>query len=440
MGLGRVNDPSQRGPTGGGAPASDAAGGVTHAPSRAATVSVYLPICDQAGNVVQLLDADSATIVAEYTYSPFGEILAATGPAVDSCPFRFCSRYLDSLTTDHRSLTTSPNLYYYGYRYYNPRTGKWLTRDPLGEAAGPNQTIYCNNDPVNLVDELGLAIYAFDGTNNDKDNPEKGMPTNVAILHDLYAGGAKHYRRGVGTGRKLDFAVGGFTGQGGKSRLEWMYDRLVESSRSGDTEIVIVGFSRGAAQAREFANMIYRRGNPTSYRHSAVLNDYVGTVVLEHVSGVTPSVDFMGLFDTVASFGWPGNDLNLGYRMRIPPNVKRVAQATAMNEYRPLFPLSSIMRSGESYDPTSQRVEKGFPGAHSDIGGGYDENLASLVPLLWMLQQAEVAGVKFRDLDVGRYFTVQAGVLYHDSSGSPFAPHPVSTDPFALQRTREVYH
>jgi hypothetical protein len=38
------------------------------------------------------------------------------------------------------------------------RVGKWLIRDPLGEAGGINLTAFCGNDPINQVDPLGLAI------------------------------------------------------------------------------------------------------------------------------------------------------------------------------------------------------------------------------------------------------------------------------------------
>ena len=107
----------------------------------------YVPVFDHAGNVVQLLDAATRAVAAEYRYSPFGEVLAAMGPAADACPFRFSTKYWDAET----------GLYYYGYRYYCPRTAKWLNRDPLGEAGGLNLTAFCRNDPVNAVDPLGLA-------------------------------------------------------------------------------------------------------------------------------------------------------------------------------------------------------------------------------------------------------------------------------------------
>ena len=43
-----------------------------------------------------------------------------------------------------------------GVRYYDPRLGRWLSRDPMGEAGGFNLYAYCGNDPVNRHDPLGL--------------------------------------------------------------------------------------------------------------------------------------------------------------------------------------------------------------------------------------------------------------------------------------------
>lgn len=105
-----------------------------------------LPVCDHNGNVRQLIDAGTQTVVARYEYTPFGEPLSATGAAAGACPFRFSTKYWDA----------EAGLYYYGYRYYDPRTAKWLSRDPLGEAGGLNLTAFCHNDPINNVDPLGL--------------------------------------------------------------------------------------------------------------------------------------------------------------------------------------------------------------------------------------------------------------------------------------------
>ena len=45
-------------------------------------------------------------------------------------------------------------LYYYGYRYYDPETGRWLNRDPIEERGGVNLYGFVGNDPVGRIDEL----------------------------------------------------------------------------------------------------------------------------------------------------------------------------------------------------------------------------------------------------------------------------------------------
>jgi DNA/RNA non-specific endonuclease len=47
-------------------------------------------------------------------------------------------------------------MFYYGFRYYNPSTGRWLSRDPLGERGGVNVYGMVGNNAVNFTDLLGL--------------------------------------------------------------------------------------------------------------------------------------------------------------------------------------------------------------------------------------------------------------------------------------------
>jgi RHS repeat-associated protein len=65
------------------------------------------------------------------------------------CPFRWQTRWYDP-ESQH---------YYFLHRYYDPRLGRWLSRDPIGEEGGLNLYAYCGNDPVNRHDPLGLADY-----------------------------------------------------------------------------------------------------------------------------------------------------------------------------------------------------------------------------------------------------------------------------------------
>ena len=47
--------------------------------------------------------------------------------------------------------------YYYGFRYYSPELGRFISRDPIGEWDGINLYEFCRNDPIGNSDVLGLA-------------------------------------------------------------------------------------------------------------------------------------------------------------------------------------------------------------------------------------------------------------------------------------------
>ena len=84
---------------------------------------------------------------AVYEYGPFGEPLRATGPLAKANPVRFSSELLDTAT----------GCYYYGYRYYNPDTGRWLSRDPIGELGGVNLYAMLKNATTSRRDTFGLS-------------------------------------------------------------------------------------------------------------------------------------------------------------------------------------------------------------------------------------------------------------------------------------------
>ncbi len=247
---------------------------------------------------------------------------------------------------------------------------------------------------------------AFDGTNNDMDNlKENAQTTNVGQLWQQFEGrdGAlPHatglYRAGLGTRadpwveswlpsqvtsgaiRKAQQACDEFK----RAASEWLRVR----GNKGPVKIVLTAFSRGAASAAIFSQMIYR----DVYRNG--LTDAAGTVLLKParvaiVAGV--------LFDPVVT-GVKGNQA-------FPPMVKNMVVIKARNEYRVLFktvdyaPLGSMVKAFSMY------------GNHCDIGGGYDNGLGA-VALGAATGFLQKCGLPISDVPAGRRRTSGAIAIH----------------------------
>ena len=91
----------------------------------------------------RLTDASGGMVWMAY-YGVFGDLLHSEGSAHQ--PLRFAGQYADEET----------GLYYNLARYYAPDHGRYISRDPLDFAAGPNAYLYCYNDPLGGRDPTGL--------------------------------------------------------------------------------------------------------------------------------------------------------------------------------------------------------------------------------------------------------------------------------------------
>ncbi|UZA04828.1 DUF2235 domain-containing protein (plasmid) [Moraxella bovis] len=120
----------------------------------------------------------------------------------------------------------------------------------------------------------------------------------------------------------------------------------------------------------------------------------------------------MGLYDTVPAYGLAQNndmtDLELhGMSLNVRgSDFKTIVHAVAANENRYQFgrrsiytdPMQAKSQNGVTQSNGKYRLEKGFLGAHSDIGGGYKDGDLSNASLMWMIKQAkEKGGIQFND-------------------------------------------
>ncbi|KVN76866.1 hypothetical protein WT15_19875 [Burkholderia stagnalis] len=217
----------------------------------------------------------------------------------------------------------------------------------------------------------------------------------------------------VSDGHKLPLV--GYT-----DRLGLAHKQAVDEGRYPQTVkqiwINVIGFSRGAASARVFVNKLMNE-----WARNGRIGYQTGKYALNY------KVNFVGLFDTVASVGPPDStratvdfgtfDGHFAFaddgRLDIPKDVRFCYHAFSVHEQRMSFPLDSI-RNGDSYGG-GIREEVAYPGVHSDVGGGYapceqgkggatakagdDSYKLSQIPLHDMYLKAASYGVPLIDSD-----------------------------------------
>lgn len=212
---------------------------------------------------------------------------------------------------------------------------------------------------------------------DEKDDSYTNFYSNVALLYmnnevtekeDII----KIYTEGVGTAdKKQDQAFpGGALGtsisiymRGIKDKVARGLQQMGEFAKTkyfdnkkeiGKVTINVFGFSRGAAGARYFLSQ-------EEYIHM-----YLKLKSIKDIS-----FNFIGLFDTVASYGVIHlNDVS-DLQLNLQGKPKKVVQLAAADEYRSNFKstdITSSIKAGVGYQLT-------MPGVHSDIGGGYSETL-----------------------------------------------------------------
>jgi RHS repeat-associated protein len=86
-----------------------------------------------------------------------------------------------------------PCVAYYGYRYYDPKSGRWPSRDPIGEEGGVNLYGFIGNDGVNAWDVLGLSKNSC-SNEDDKGNIIPFLTNKVTYLplSDSFRHGKNH--------------------------------------------------------------------------------------------------------------------------------------------------------------------------------------------------------------------------------------------------------
>lgn len=284
-------------------------------------------------------------------------------------------------------------------------------------------------------------IVACDGTWNDSDDGSKNgklaIPSNITRISRAIKAVSQdgvqqivNYHSGLGTeGTKFSKFLSGTTGKGLSENVREAYSFLANNYHHGD-EIFLLGFSRGAFTARSIGGLIgeiglltkkglnalpevyqdvqHRRDSnyvpahpdvPFSRKPSASDPRYATELERRGLTRLDIPIKCIAVWDTVGSLGIPRIGflqrvgLQMGqsrattfYDTKLSHCVENAFQALALDEQRSSF-SPAIWEKPEGNRTTLRQVW--FPGAHANVGGGYDDQQIADISLAWMMSQLE---------------------------------------------------
>jgi hypothetical protein len=276
---------------------------------------------------------------------------------------------------------------------------------------------------------MGKNIALFiDGTGNVglRDEPHS-KASNVFKLYRSCQEKCRHYQPGVG-GQRAD-VLGQAAGFGTKERLREAYRFLTDNYRSGDN-IYLFGFSRGAFAVRLLAGFLGHVGSlfgrpPFDAYLPHVYQIYESSVVLDVVKDferyllkfsddASPiPIHFIGVWDTVERY-FPQRDLP--EIERLAAHINHARHALAIHERR--NEMEPVLWTEWIDKPAAHQVlqtvkQVWFPGAHSDVGGGYPESKLSEAPGAWIGKEAAALGLKLKSLNA----VAQKPIIHQQRTG-----------------------
>ena len=257
------------------------------------------------------------------------------------------------------------------------------------------------------------SIFVFlDGTAN---NPKSA--TNVWRLFKIISSQNDPLTTGIyieGVGATNGLAIQKILGLGMEDRILAGYSFLAENYTPGD-KIYIFGFSRGAFEARALAGLLAYSGLPKLSGDDESQLKSIGNKILELTKNKNDSayvdrwrtwtsrdapllaqeidkslglkvqgveVEFLGVWDTVPGSFWKDYDTckekpnrrdGDRYKTGTYPAIREIAHAISIDEKRSKF--KPVLACPPIINPNPTHVDEiWFPGAHSDVGGGYENS------------------------------------------------------------------
>ena len=298
-------------------------------------------------------------------------------------------------------------------------------------------------------------IILSDGTGNAASSVWRTNVWRIFQSLDLRSNDqAAKYDDGVGTSSFVLLAIlGGAFGYGLKRNILDAYKFICRNyNHANGSKIYLLGFSRGAFTVRVLAALIIQQGlvqatteselhngSVKAYRayrarryHSIwrievifrAIRDYLIVPSADAILGrksyseiarqAIPTIEFIGVWDTVAAYDLPIDEMTRGISNWVWPlelpnrilseRVNRARHALALDDERTTFHpvLWTEQQPGQPTPDVPETidgqklVQVWFVGMHANVGGGYPDDAVAFVPLYWILEEARKCGLIFK--------------------------------------------
>src|ERR1051326_1969005 len=250
-----------------------------------------------------------------------------------------------------------------------------------------------------------IAIF-IDGTDDTFTSGAKNN-SNVGILYEACVNDArqfKFYSDGPGIGGHL---IASTVGTGVNVPVQGGYDWCVENYEDG-YQIFLFGFSRGAFAARSVAGILRAVGllrkdaqatkDDAFAVYQKAKDDPAAAAAFKAANSTDVKIHFIGVWDTVGSVSVPLaltlNSIPLApfHDVSLGPDIENAFHAVSIDEERWDFQPTYFTPYPAQRGQTVEEVF--FPGVHSDIGGGYDDDASlSKITLAWLPRRAQGHGL-----------------------------------------------
>ena len=152
------------------------------------------------GDVVSLSNTNG-NITKSYIYDAFGTEI--NPDKNDTNPWRYCGEYYDKET----------NNIYLRARYYNPKTGRFMTEDPI--RAGQNWYMYCDGNPVMFIDPSGKITEEEQKMFEDGEMTPMAYTYLMKLTYNWYLADTQE-EKDMWHKKAEDFRASGYTDTGNK--------------------------------------------------------------------------------------------------------------------------------------------------------------------------------------------------------------------------------